>query len=85
MEEKIGCASRQPKSINDFLNENTEIILRINGIVGYLKANISGGDLADEGQPSPTCMLELLDIQNHNLKTILENLEHIKTMFNITK
>ena len=85
MEGKMTCVSEQPKSINDFLNENTEIILRINGIVGYLRTNILGGDLVDEEQPSPTCMLELLDIQNHNLKIILENLEQIKTMFNITK
>ena len=85
MEEKISCASRQPKSINDFLNENTEIILRIDGIVEYLKTNILGGDSVDKGQPSLTCMLELLDNQNHNLKIILENLEQIKTMLSITK
>ena len=85
MEDKMSCASIQPKSINDFLNENIEIILNINEIVGYIKINILGGDLVDEKQPSPTCMMEMLDIQNYNLKMILGNLEQVKTMLNITK
>lgn len=77
MEERV-CELKKEKTVNTFLMENDEMIYKTKYLIEQIKGNILGNDEAISAEnPSPTCLMHVLEIQNYNLRNILDNLEII--------
>lgn len=70
----------EEKTVNEFIKENTEIILNIKSIAHGIKDSIFGSNNteADCNNCSPTSMLHALENQNYDLKRIINDLELIR-------
>lgn len=77
MEEKLANMP-EPKNIKNYLMENDEMIYNIKYLVEKIKEDLLGGLREEKAEnPSPTCMIHLLEIENCNLKTIINYLDEI--------
>lgn len=76
--EKCSCESIKEANLNEIVGENSEIIFNINYLTEEIKQNIFGEEMSKEGNNiKPTCLIEVLGIQNSVLRDILNNLNII--------
>jgi len=67
------------KNIKDYLMENDELIYKTKYLVGQFKEELLGRTNSEQSEnPSPVCMLHLLEIENYNLREIVSELEEIQ-------
>lgn len=76
--EKVCCEERREKTVNNYLKENHELILNIRNIAQGMENEIFGSKENECDNPSPECLLHVLEIQNYNLRNIIDILERIK-------
>ena len=66
------CEVKRETTINGFLKENNEMILEIRRLSEGIKSNIYGSDNVNRAEnPDATCMMQVLEIQNYNLRQVM--------------
>lgn len=75
MEETKCC---EEKNINGYMEENDRLIDEINIIIQEIKINVLGGDVEKNMKEEELCMLDVVRVQNRQLKEIAGTLLSIR-------
>lgn len=76
--EKVCCEEIREKTVNNYIKENHELICSIRYIAKGIESEIFCSKENECDNPSPSCLLHALEIQNYNLKETVEILGRIK-------
>ena len=75
--EKACCAEIKEKTVNNYMQENHELISKIRYIAKGIESEIFCSKENECDNPSPSCLMHALEIQNYNLRETIDTLEKI--------
>lgn len=76
--EKVCCAEIREKTVNNYIKENHDLISKIRYIAKGIESEIFCSNENECDNPSPSCLMHALEIQNYNLRETIDILEKIK-------
>lgn len=76
--EKVYCEEIREKTVNNYIKENHELISKIRYIAKGIESEIFCSNENECDNPSPSCLMHALEIQNYNLRETIDVLERIK-------
>ena len=76
--EKVCCAEIREKTVNNYMKENDELIFKIRYIAKKIENEIFCSNENECDNPSPSCLMHALEIQNYNLRETIDILEKIE-------